>query len=229
MVAKYFVIIPAAGVGQRFGHEIPKQYSLLNGKPIIEHTLVKFRYNPLIEKVVVAIHPEDYFWQQLQLSAYNDKIIVTRGGSHRCHSVFAALQALTGIASPQDFILVHDAVRPCIHLDDINKLIQTVGNHPVGGILGTRVRDTLKFANSSNEIVDTVSRENIWNALTPQMFRYQLLTQGLQQAIASGCYVTDEAQAIEALGFVPMMVEGRWNNIKITLAEDLLLAEKYLN
>ncbi len=228
-MTKYWVIIPAAGVGQRFNSAIPKQYLPLNGKPIIEHTIAKFRYHPKIEKIVVAVNANDSFWRQLQLDAYNDKILMTVGGSQRSHSVFAGLQALANFAHTQDFVLVHDAVRPCISHEDIDKLISTVGNHPVGGILGTRVRDTLKCANSNNQIVNTMPRENIWQALTPQMFRFQLLTQSLQHAILNDHFVTDEACAIESMGFVPMVVEGRRDNIKITFSEDLSLAEKYLN
>lgn len=228
MQQKYWVIIPAAGIGRRFGGSIPKQYQSLHGKPVIEHTLAKFLYHNLIEKIVVVINPEDYFWQQLQLHSYSDKVIVTTGGSHRCQSVYAGLQAILPFASAQDFILVHDAVRPCINHADVNNLISRVSNHPVGGILATKVRDTLKYTNENNEIVNTLSRENVWQALTPQMFRFKILSQALQQAIINDNYITDEASAIEALGFVPMIVEGRTDNIKITYHEDLALAEKYL-
>lgn len=228
MQTKYWVIIPAAGSGLRFGGAIPKQYQSLLGKPIIEHTVAKFLYHPQVEKIVVALDAKDYFWHRLRLDAFGDKIMIATGGAYRCHSVYAALQAIRELANPKDFVLVHDAVRPCINHQDINKLINTVGNHPVGGILATRVRDTLKYANEENEIVNTVNRENIWQALTPQMFRYQLLSQALQQAIIQDQLVTDEAGAIESLGFIPMIVEGSRDNIKITYEEDLALAEKYL-
>lgn len=224
---KYWLIIPAAGVGQRFGANIPKQYISLNGKPVLEHTIAKFLYHVRIEKIVIAIDANDYFWQQLRLNAYGEKVMMTTGGAHRCHSVYSGLQHLSQFANPQDFVLVHDAVRPCIHPSDIDKLINEVGNHPVGGILGIRVRDTLKHANKNNEIMNTGSRENVWQALTPQMFRFKLLSQAIQQVILNNELVTDEAAAIESLGFVPMIVEGRRDNIKITYAEDLALAEKY--
>ena len=226
MKNKYWVIIPAAGGGRRFGANIPKQYLLLNGKPIIEHTLAKFIYHARIEKIVVVIDANDYFWEQLRLTAYSGKIYVTTGGLQRCHSVYAGLQSIANFAHPQDFVLVHDAVRPCIQPTDIDKLIAEVGSHPIGGILGTRVRDTLKQTNHHNEIVDTVPRENVWQALTPQMFRYKVLVQALQQAISGTEFPTDEAAAIESLGFVPMIVEGRHDNIKITYPEDLALAER---
>jgi 2-C-methyl-D-erythritol 4-phosphate cytidylyltransferase len=226
--AKYWLIIPAAGIGKRFGGDTPKQYQLLNGKSILEHTLARFWHHPRIQKIVVVIDEHDCFWSQLHLDSYNDKICVVKGGKERCDSVMAGLQALRGHCQPHDFILVHDAVRPCIQQSDIDKLIATVGHHPVGGILGTKVRDTLKYTNSDNQILDTVSRENIWQALTPQMFRFKILLQALQLAIAQKNSVSDEAAAIEAIGFVPMIVEGRRDNIKITFSEDLMLAQKYL-
>jgi 2-C-methyl-D-erythritol 4-phosphate cytidylyltransferase len=226
---KYWVVIPAAGRGLRFGANIPKQYLSLRGRPIIEHTIAKFLYHSKIEKIIISLQAKDPFWQQLQLDTYSGKILVTTGGALRYHSVYAGLQAIAGIANPQDFVLVHDAVRPCLCPTDIDKLINEVGNHPVGGILGSRMRDTLKHSNHENEIIHTFSRENIWQALTPQMFRYKLLTQALDRVILNKDVVTDEASAIESLGFVPMIVEGRRDNIKITFPEDLSLAEKYFN
>lgn len=225
---RYWVVIPAAGQGQRFGSSIPKQYLNLCGKTIIEHTLAKFIYHPRIEKVVVAINSQDYYWQRFHDGSYNEKVLTAVGGNARFTSVFSALQLLAHHAQPHDFVLVHDAVRPCITHSDIDKLITTVGEHPVGGILGTKVRDTLKYANDNNQILNTVARENIWQALTPQMFRYKLLTQALQECIAQGNVVTDEACAIESLGLIPLVVEGRSDNIKITYSEDLFLAEKSL-
>lgn len=225
--AKFWVVIPAAGIGSRFGSTIPKQYLSLNGKPIIEHTLYKFLFHPKIEKIVIVLDSHDVFWQPLRLNHLSTKLILTTGGAERCHSVYAGLQALAALADPQDFVLVHDAVRPFVSQTDIDKLIETVGNHPVGGILGSRVRDTLKHINQNNEITNTLARENIWQAMTPQMFRFKLLFQALQQVIMNRQCVSDEAGAIETLGFIPMVVEGRRDNIKITYPEDLALAEKY--
>ncbi len=224
---KYWVIIPAAGTGQRFGSDLPKQYLPLCGKSILEHTLDKFLNSLKINKVILALNPDDPFSSQLNLSGHHEKIIFTTGGETRCHSVYAGLQAIADLASPQDFVLVHDAVRPCITLNDIDKLIHQVGTHAVGGILGSRVRDTLKYGNQQNEIINTFSRENIWHALTPQMFRYKLLYEALNERIKNNHPVSDEAAAIEALGLVPIIVEGRSDNIKITFPEDLILAEKY--
>lgn len=224
----YWVIIPAAGIGQRFTASIPKQYALLHGKSIIEHTIAKFLYHPSIKKIVVVVDAHDHHWQRLQSTFCSDKIMSIAGGAFRCQSVFSGLQQLKPFVNTQDFVLIHDAVRPFITHYDIDKLIEQVGTHPVGGILGTKVRDTLKFSNDRNEIVNTLSRENVWQALTPQMFRYQLLFHALQENIAQGNMVSDEASAIETLGLVPMIIEGRRDNIKITFAEDLLLAEKYV-
>lgn len=225
---RYFCIIPAAGIGRRFGNQLPKQYQLIHGKTILEHTISKFVYHPKIEKIVVVIHPNDYFWPRLRLETYFDKIITTAGGLERCHSVFNGLQALSSYTQPQDWILVHDAVRPCIRISDIDKLIGQIDQHPVGGILGMKISDTLKRSNDHNQIIDTVSRENIWQALTPQMFREQILFQAIENVIHTKNFVTDEAAAIETLGFIPLIIEGHRDNIKITHAEDLPLAEKYL-
>jgi 2-C-methyl-D-erythritol 4-phosphate cytidylyltransferase len=226
---RYWVVVPAAGIGKRIGTHIPKQYVLLNGKTVLEHTLSKFIYHSRIEKIIVVINSQDSWWRHLRLESYCEKIIVAVGGTERCHSVNNGLQTLARFAEPHDWVLVHDAVRPCLRQEDIDKLIVQVAGHPVGGILGTKVRDTLKHTDLQNQILQTVSRENIWQALTPQMFRMHILSQALQNAIRNRATVTDEASAIESLGLVPVIVEGRCDNIKITHAEDLSLAEKYLS
>lgn len=225
---RYFCIIPAAGIGRRFGSTYPKQYQLIQGKTVLEHTLSKFIYHPKIEKIVVVLNPDDHYWPRLGLHTYCDKIITTMGGLERCHSVLNGLKALARFTQPQDWILVHDAVRPCLRLDDLNKLMSEIEHHPIGGILGMRISDTLKRSDAQNQIMSTVSRENVWQALTPQMFREQILFQAMEAVVHSKNYVTDEAAAIEALGFIPLIVEGRRDNIKITHSEDISLAEKYL-
>lgn len=225
---KYWVVIPAAGVGQRLGASIPKQYIPLHGKTMIEHVLAKFTDHPLIEKIVVVINEKDFFWPQLGLETSHPKIVSTIGAQQRCQSVLAGLTAIAPLASRDDFVLIHDANRPCVPLTDIDKLINSVKKHPVGGILGTRVCDTLKYVNNADEIINTMPRENIWQALTPQMFRFAILFQALQQMIDQNKSVTDEAGAMEAAGFSPVIVEGNRNNIKITYYEDLALAKSFL-
>lgn len=225
---RYFCIIPAAGIGRRFGTQCPKQYWQIQGKTILEHSLSKFLYHPKIEKIVVVIHPEDKLWPQFRYEAYFDKVITAVGGVERCHSVLNGLHALAPFSQAQDWVLVHDAVRPCVRISDIDKLISSVENHPIGGILGMRVSDTLKRTNEQNQIVNTLNRENIWQALTPQMFRMEILFQALEKSVQNKNPVTDEAAAIESLGFIPLIIQGHRENIKITHNEDLALAEKYL-
>jgi 2-C-methyl-D-erythritol 4-phosphate cytidylyltransferase len=146
----------------------------------------------------------------------------------RCHSVIRALDSLNNVAAPDDWVLVHDAARPCVRMQDIDKMILELKEHPVGGILAVPVHDTLKRGSAAGEIVDTVDRRNLWQAQTPQMFRLQALRQALHQAIEDGFMVTDEASAMEHIGLKPKLVEGHADNIKVTRPEDLSLAEFYL-
>lgn len=224
---KYFSVVPAAGVGSRMGAAVPKQYLRLHGKTVIEHSLTRLCAHPLIEGVVVAISADDQYWPQQRLPDPN-KIHVAQGGAERCHSVLNGLQLLSGIADADDWVLVHDAARPCLHPDDITHMIEALRDHPVGGLLGVPVADTVKRTNPEGDVLQTVSRDNLWRALTPQMFRLGQLQQALQSALDEHFLVTDEASAMEHAGFIPRMVEGRADNIKITRPEDLSLAELYL-
>ncbi len=224
---KYFSVVPAACVGSRMGAAVPKQYLRLHGKTVIEHSLTRLCAHPLIEGVVVAISADDQYWPQQRLPDPN-KIHVAQGGAERCHSVLNGLQLLSGIADADDWVLVHDAARPCLHPDDITHMIEALRDHPVGGLLGVPVADTVKRTNPEGDVLQTVSRDNLWRALTPQMFRLGQLQQALQSALDEHFLVTDEASAMEHAGFIPRMVEGRADNIKITRPEDLSLAELYL-
>ena len=224
---RYWSVVPAAGVGSRMAAAIPKQYLTLHGKTVIEHTLSRLCGHPQLSGVVVAISAGDEHWQQLDLSDY-DNIHVAEGGAERCHSVLNGLQLLSGFADANDWVLVHDAARPCIHHTDITQMIDALKDHPVGGLLGLPVADTMKRSNSSDDVLETVSREHLWRALTPQMFRLGQLQQALQTALADGFLVTDDASAIEHTGLKPRMIAGRGDNIKITRPEDLSLAEMYL-
>ena len=223
----YWVVVPAAGVGKRMGSNIPKQYLPLGDRLVIEHTLAHLAAHPQISKIVVAIGDEDGYWRDVRLPD-DAEVMTVIGGAERCHSVFNGLQSLKGQAHDQDWVLVHDAARPCLRVADIASLISTLCDHPVGGILGLPVADTMKRSDNSGSIIDTVSRENLWRALTPQMFRFGMLYDALQRANEARVLITDEASAIEWAGFVPRMVEGHADNIKITQPQDLSLAALYL-
>lgn len=225
--SRFWSVVPAAGVGSRMGAAVPKQYLSLHGKTVIEHTLSRLSTHPQMSGVVVAISAGDEHWQDLDLSMYNN-IHVANGGAERCHSVLNGLQLLSGIADADDWVLVHDAARPCIHHDDISKMIDALKDHLVGGLLGLPVADTMKRTSCEDDVLETVSRENLWRALTPQMFRLGQLKQALQTALDDDFLVTDDASAIEHIGLKPRMIAGRGDNIKITRPEDLSLVEMFL-
>jgi len=223
----YWAVIPAAGIGKRMGSEIPKQYLELNGKAIILHTLDRLLQHPAIQGAVVALSRHDGWWEHLPLRC--DKPVITvEGGIERCHSVLNALYELANRAEDEDWVLVHDAARPCLLPADLDNLINTLQDDEVGGLLGLPVRDTMKRAESNNRVVDTVEREGLWHALTPQMFRLGSLRSALENALEAKQFVTDEASAMEHAGFQPLLVEGSATNIKITRPEDLALAGFYL-
>lgn len=225
--SSYWAVVPAAGIGSRMGASIPKQYLELHGKTVIEHTLSRLCTHLQMSGVVVAISADDQQWQQLDLLGYKN-IYVAEGGAERCHSVLKGLQFLSGIASEEDWVLVHDAARPCIHHDDISHMIDVLKDHPVGGLLGLPVADTMKRTGQEDNVLQTVSRDHLWRALTPQMFRLGQLSKALQTALDDQFLVTDDASAMEHIGLQPLMVEGRADNIKITRPDDLSLAEMYL-
>jgi 2-C-methyl-D-erythritol 4-phosphate cytidylyltransferase len=207
------------------GREKPKQYLLLQDKPILQHTLERLCAVKLAG-IIVCIAENDPYWHTITLPSC--QVILTTGGKERCYSVWNGLQQLQNRAKPDDWVLVHDAARPCVRLIDIQKLITTLECHPVGGLLALPVRDTMKRATAQNEIIETVNRTSLWHALTPQMFRLKVLTVALQQVLARGDLVTDESQAVEKLGHHPLLIEGHADNIKITHPQDLELATLYL-
>lgn len=223
---RYWVIIPAAGKGTRMQAELPKQYLQLLGRTVLEHTLSCFAQHPKIAGVMLALAPDDLQWPTLRIeSAF---IRTTVGGLERCHSVLNALIALAPDAAAHDWVLVHDAARPCLRQTDIDRMIETLHDGRDGAILATPVRDTLKRCSAAGAIEQTIDRTGLWHALTPQMFRYASLRGALETAVARGVLVTDEAQAIELTGAALRVVEGHADNIKITRPEDLVLAELYL-
>ncbi len=220
-------VIPAAGIGRRMGSDIPKQYLTLNNKRVIEHTIERLLSIRAIQKVVVVIAAHDELWPSLEI-AHNDRVVTAEGGEERFHSVLNGLHAVPA-SSDDSWVLVHDAARPCIRPQDVTNMVEQLRNHPVGGILGAPVRDTLKKSDSANNILDTVDRAALWHAFTPQMFRLDTLRNALQNVVESQGIVTDEAQAIERSGLIPALVEGHNDNIKITHPNDLVLAGLYLD
>lgn len=224
---KCWAVIPAAGAGMRMGSAVPKQYLKLHGKCVLEHTLKVFCSHPEIAGVVVALADGDPYWHTMRIATHA-RIRCATGGAERCHSVYNGLRQLAETAAPWDWVLVHDAARPCLRGADISLLIASVKDHPVGGILALPVRDTMKRSGPGDEILETVERSGLWHAQTPQMFRLSDLQAALEQAMARGFTVTDEAQAMELAGQMPRLVRGQPENIKITHNNDLPLAEMYL-
>jgi 2-C-methyl-D-erythritol 4-phosphate cytidylyltransferase len=223
---KFWGIVPAAGAGKRMGAQIPKQYLAIHGKAVLAHTLERLLAVEEIEQLIVALSPEDEYWETLTLATH-PRIQRVTGGKERANSVLAALQYLSGFAAADDWVLVHDAARLCITVSDVELLIERLRNHPTGGILAAQSSDTLKEVNGT-DIVGTLDRNLIWRAQTPQMFRLQALKTALEHAADHGLTVTDEASALELQGQRPGIVEGRADNIKITRPEDLALAAFYL-
>lgn len=221
---RYWIIVPAAGVGARMGAGIPKQYLTLLGKTILEHTLERLLSLPNVAGLLVAVNPLDDTWPQLSISS-DPRITSIEGGVERSYSVLNALNALAGQAQDHDWVLVHDAARPCITLPTIQTLCTVLAEDPVGGILAVPVSDTVKRVDANRAIVQTMDRNELWLAQTPQLFRYELLRASLADALARAKPVTDEASALEASGYPHRVVEGRTDNIKITRPEDLALAQ----
>lgn len=219
-------VVPAAGVGSRMKADRPKQYLTINAITILEHTVNKLLSHPQVSKVVVAVSEGDPYFPELSLSQHPD-VVRVKGGNERADSVLSALNYIqeSGLG---DWVMVHDAARPCIQQDDIDKLIEAALSHPVGGILAAPVCDTMKRG-VDGQIDHTVERANLWHALTPQMFRTLPLQQALTEALEQGVSITDEASAFEWKGASPALVAGRSDNFKVTQPEDLALAEFYLS
>lgn len=222
-----FVLIPAAGSGQRISVELPKQYFTLAGKTVLEHTLEKCLAIPHLAKIVIAVAADDHRFKALPLSRH-PKILSVVGGKERADSVCAALLAIKDEAQADDWVLVHDAARPCVSLEEIDALLAAVANHEAGGILALPMTDTVKQSDAQQHIVTTLPREKLWRAQTPQCFRYDILERALDSVRQKNIAITDDAMAVELLGYQPLLVPGRSSNIKITYPDDLYLAEKFL-
>lgn len=225
--SQFWAVIPAAGSGQRMRQTLPKQYLSINGKTIAEHTVARLLSVSTIERLVVAVAEDDPYWPETEW-ANHPKVRSVTGGSERFESVLNGLQALSEFADADDWVLVHDIARPCIRVSDIFNLMEQLKDHSVGGLLAVPVRDTMKRGDDGEEISATVDRNQLWHALTPQMFRYGVLVSALESAVSNKQVVTDESQAVELQGGKPKLVEGCRDNMKVTFPEDLLLAKFYL-
>lgn len=226
---KYWVVIPAAGSGSRMQTDTPKQYLRIANKTILELSIECFIGHPDISGIIVVLSKDDTYWPTISNNCLN--VITVVGGSERFQSVLNGLHALgekVG-ASADDWVLVHDAARPCLRRSDLDRLMSSLATHRVGGLLGLPMADTVKRCEGSGAVVKTVPRYDLWRALTPQMFRLEPLTSALENALTDKAIVTDEASAMERMGLQPQMVAGHSDNIKITYPEDVELAQLYLS
>ncbi len=226
MNQRFWAVVPAAGAGKRMASDRPKQYLEILGKPVLQHTLERLLKVNEITAIAVALGTEDGYWEALPFT-HNPRIIRASGGSERADSVLSALDHLSDRAEPMDWVLVHDAARLCITEADILKLMSTLSEDPIGGLLAVPVSDTLKRV-EGNRVTETPDRRQIWRALTPQMFRFEALRTALREGLHEGLLITDEASAMEWTGVQPKIIEGRSDNIKVTRPEDLGLAAFYL-
>ena len=225
MTARYFGLVPAAGSGARFGNAGPKQYSPLAGKPMLHHSIARLLAAPEVEIVFVVLPLADREFREHDWSAFGERLApLYCGGASRRDSVLNGLVACASAVDPNDWMLVHDAVRPCLGKAELRRLIDEAGRDEVGGILAIPVADTLKRGDDEPRIVATEPRQGLWQAQTPQMFRHGMLL----RALRDGAQVTDEAGAVEALGYKPRLVQGSTKNLKVTFPADLEIAEGIL-
>ncbi len=209
------------------GADCPKQYLPLLGRPVLLHTLERLASYPPLRGIVVGISPQDDHWAKISHGI--PKLLASYiGGEERAHTVLKGLEVLGAQAAAEDWVLVHDAVRPCLRHADIDRLMREIAGHPDGGLLALPLSDTVKRADDAGRVIETVARGGLWRALTPQVFPLNVLLRALTQALQGGLEVTDEAMAVERSGGRPRLVPGHADNIKITVPGDLVLAEFYL-
>ncbi len=220
---QYWCVVPAAGCGRRVGGDCPKQYLPLAGRPLIEHTLKRLANHRHIAGLMVVLAEHDARWPGVSTLA-NKPVHTATGGAQRCDSVLAGLEALPAKVGADDFVLVHDAARPCVRTADITRLVESVSGRD-GGLLAVPVRETLKRSDKDQRSICTESREGCWRAFTPQMFRRSALQDALRSVRQHGAEVSDEAMAMELAGYAPLLVEGAEDNIKVTTREDFAMAE----
>ncbi|ABL02482.1 2-C-methyl-D-erythritol 4-phosphate cytidylyltransferase [Candidatus Ruthia magnifica str. Cm (Calyptogena magnifica)] len=235
MPSHYYLIIPASGVGVRMHpekdglNEQPKQYLKLdNGLTILDQTLKTLLSINQIKSCVIAIKNKDHLFAKSAFNNHPKLLTIVTGGKERMYSVLNALKALIDFAKDDDWVLVHDSVRPCVKASEIINLMKQLKHHATGGLLATKVVDTIKQADN-NIINTTIDRSNLWQAQTPQMYRFSVLLKALNTAIKDGINITDETSAIEHLGLESILVKSSKSNIKVTNPEDLILANFYLN
>ena len=223
-----WAIVPAAGTGVRSGLDIPKQYQLLLDKPMLHHVLDVLSSHPDIDGVCLVLSVEDTRW--VGIHKWHSKTLRTCvGGVERSESVLLAITSLQDVLGKEDFVLVHDAARPCLRFEDLNNLIEQASQHPVGALLAGKIKDTVKRSDQESQVEGTLDRSLLWRAFTPQMFSAISLQRALQHAKQEGVQITDESSAMERLGLSPLLVEGSDDNIKVTLASDFALAEAILS
>ena len=228
-MSKFFAVIPAAGSGSRMGNSLPKQYLPLAGRPMIYHAVHTLCISPEITSVFVILSPEDREWLKHDWSEFSSKLIVFNcGGETRAMSILNGLKAASeeSFIDNDDWVMVHDAARPCLSEELLRKLLDELSDDAVGGLLAVPLSDTLKRGGTNNRVQKTEPRKDLWQAQTPQMFRYKLLLDALCKP--DSIAMTDDASAVEALGLCPKLVLGDVSNIKITYPKDLVLAELIL-
>jgi 2-C-methyl-D-erythritol 4-phosphate cytidylyltransferase len=223
-----WAIVPAAGLGRRMGSNLPKQYLTIHNKTILEHTLSRLLSIKSIAAIMVVLDKDDQYFAKLPC-ADNDRIMTAVGGKERCDSVLSALFALQNKIKANDRVLVHDAARCCVLPSRVEELITSLKNDKVGGLLGVPVSDTLKQVDAHHKVTQTLDRNIVWAAQTPQLFPYDLLKQNLEKSLAANQLITDEASAIEYSGLQPKMVMGHHDNIKITHPNDIFIASAIMN
>jgi 2-C-methyl-D-erythritol 4-phosphate cytidylyltransferase len=225
MAARCVGLIPAAGQGARLGGETPKQYLELAGRPMLGHAAAALLAHPAVDLAFVVLAPDDERWATYDWSAFGDRLApLWCGGATRRDSVLNGLIAMANVVDPEDWVLVHDAARPCLSREDLGRLIEAVRDDAVGGILAIPVADTLKRADGAERIAATEPRDGLWRAQTPQMFRHGTLL----RAIGGAGDVTDEASAVESLGLRPRLVPGSVRNLKVTFPSDAVMAAQLL-
>lgn len=228
MNRRHIALIPAAGVGARFGAGKPKQYIRIHGKTVLEHTVAIFTQHPLIDLAAIVVSPDDPFINHLQMTS-DKTVIFNVGGNTRAETVRNGVQTLIEkkLADNHDNILVHDAARCCLPHDALSRLIQEAGTKAEGGILAIPAADTIKRSDTDGQILETVPRTDLWQAQTPQLFQAGLLNRALSASDLNG--ITDEASAVEQLGIRPLLVQGDIRNLKLTLPQDEFIIRLLLN
>ena len=221
-MAKFHIIIPAAGSGSRMGLDQPKQYLKIHKQTFIERVIRVFENIPLVDSIHIALKPKDHLWNTLNLSLSSKVNVHYCGGESRAKTVLNTLETIKTHMNDSDWILVHDAARPGVQEKDVIHLIETLKNDPVGGLLAYPIADTIKKSDKEDRVIDSPLRDHLWQAQTPQMYRYKMLIDALKSFDG---IPTDESQAIERLGMKPKLIKGDFKNFKVTYQEDLSILE----